>query len=1373
TLADVAASSDLTGHASFGGDWELERSAGSIEATVAISAEVQQTYKATLVAPVVTVDPLNTSDTTPQLTGTVDNPASPIVVTVDGNDYIATNNGDGTWILPNDTISTLTDGTYDVGVTAYEFGTIETVSDDFNPNGYSGNDGTQNWSGNWVEFDPAGGNFTVLSNRVRVDTNDGPNGYLYREADLTGATTATLSLDVSNPDIDGNDRVRLEVSGNGGGSWTTLKTYDNSNKGSYTDNFDISSYTAADTQIRLYIATDDAGDYIFFDNIQIEYDSFGGDVGTDATTNELVIDTNQPPVIGGTDTGSVTEDVGVVGGDISDSGTLTIADPDAGESSFQAATINGTYGDLTIDAAGNWSYSAVNSQAAIQTLDVGETLIDTLTVTSFDGTTHDVTITINGAEDAAVIGGTATGTVAEDGSLVASNTMTITDVDTSDNPINFNNVVPTLGDNGYGNFEITGNTWTFTLNNAHASVQALDVGESLNDTFTFTASDGSTQVVTITINGAEDAAVIGGTAAGTVAEDGSLIASNTLTITDVDTSDNPISFNNLIPTLGNNGYGNFEITGNTWTYTLNNAHAAVQALNTGDSLTDTFTFTANDGSTQVVTITINGANETGPAVIGGTDTGSVTEDVGVVANFISTSGSLTITDPDAGESSFQAGTVNGTYGDLTIDASGNWSYSADNTQAAIQSLDVGETLVDTLTVTSFDGTTHDVTITINGTEDAPVIGGTSIGTVAEDGSLIASNTLTVTDVDTNDNPISFNNVIPTIGDNGYGNFEITANTWIFTLNNAHAAVQALDVGENLNDTFTFTASDGSTQVVTITINGAEDAAVIGGTSVGAVAEDGTLTASDTLTITDVDTSDNPISFNDVAATLGDNGYGNFEITGNTWTFTLNNAHASVQALDVGQTLNDTFTFTASDGSTQVVTITINGAEDAAVIGGTSVGAVTEDGSLTASNTLTITDVDTSDNPISFNNVLPTLGDFGYGNFEITGNSWTYTLNNAHASVQGLDVGETINDTYTYTATDGSTQVVTVTITGTEDAPTVDNAIGNQVAIENAAFSFTVAANAFSDPDTSDTLTYTATLADNSALPVWLTFNPVTLNFSGTPASTNLGSIDVKVSADDGTSTITDTFQLAVNPVVPPVGVNPVSIPTPSEEPAAENNTPVQIIASIAEEGGNEEALPPGIIVTPGIVAEEPVVNLEQQIESLLGQTGSEEDAQVYHSDVSQPAIKSGKFNNIPINHQQALQDQLSNQAKLGSLFDADNNLVGEHERKLWKHMDAMNRQMSDDASRDEAQVAEAQVVMGSTVSLTAGFVGWALRGGSLLASMMSSVSVLGSFDPVPILKKSQNREDVTADDPDEDSTDDTNQEPEEKVEKIFSGDKTS
>ncbi|MCH8236454.1 MAG: FG-GAP repeat protein, partial [Chloroflexi bacterium] len=70
--------------------------------------------------PVVTVDPLNTTDTTPQLTGTVvdADPATTIEVTVNGTAYPATNNGDGTWTLADNVMSSLADGVYDVIVTA-------------------------------------------------------------------------------------------------------------------------------------------------------------------------------------------------------------------------------------------------------------------------------------------------------------------------------------------------------------------------------------------------------------------------------------------------------------------------------------------------------------------------------------------------------------------------------------------------------------------------------------------------------------------------------------------------------------------------------------------------------------------------------------------------------------------------------------------------------------------------------------------------------------------------------------------------------------------------------------------------------------------------------------------------------------------------------------------------------------------------------------------------------------------------------------------------------------------------------------------------------------------------------------------------------
>ncbi|WP_410169799.1 Ig-like domain-containing protein [Acinetobacter seifertii] len=70
------------------------------------------------VAPTVTVTTALTNDSTPALTGTVNDPTAKVVVTVDGVNYPATNNGDGTWTLADNTLPTLTDGPHTITVTA-------------------------------------------------------------------------------------------------------------------------------------------------------------------------------------------------------------------------------------------------------------------------------------------------------------------------------------------------------------------------------------------------------------------------------------------------------------------------------------------------------------------------------------------------------------------------------------------------------------------------------------------------------------------------------------------------------------------------------------------------------------------------------------------------------------------------------------------------------------------------------------------------------------------------------------------------------------------------------------------------------------------------------------------------------------------------------------------------------------------------------------------------------------------------------------------------------------------------------------------------------------------------------------------------------
>ncbi len=104
----------------------------------------------------------------------------------------------------------------------------------------------------------------------------------------------------------------------------------------------------------------------------------------------------------------------------------------------------------------------------------------------------------------------------------------------------------------------------------------------------------------------------------------------------------------------------------------------------------------------------------------------------------------------------------------------------------------------------------------------------------------------------------------------------------------------------------------------------------------------------------------------------------------------------------------------------------------------------------------------------------------------------------------------------------------IVIANTNDAPVVNNPINDQVATEDSAFNFTFPANAFSDPDLGDSLTYSAELTGGGALPAWLNFDAATRTFSGTPVNNDVGTFSVSVTADDGNGgTATDIFDITV------------------------------------------------------------------------------------------------------------------------------------------------------------------------------------------------------------------------------------------------------
>lgn len=88
-------------------------------------------------------------------------------------------------------------------------------------------------------------------------------------------------------------------------------------------------------------------------------------------------------------------------------------------------------------------------------------------------------------------------------------------------------------------------------------------------------------------------------------------------------------------------------------------------------------------------------------------------------------------------------------------------------------------------------------------------------------------------------------------------------------------------------------------------------------------------------------------------------------------------------------------------------------------------------------------------------------------------------------------------------------------------PTLVNPIADQSIVTGFMLNFTLDANTFADADAGDVLAYRATLANGSRLPRWLTFNPNTRTFTGTPVDANVGSINIRVIATDSVGAFVD------------------------------------------------------------------------------------------------------------------------------------------------------------------------------------------------------------------------------------------------------------
>jgi hypothetical protein len=164
---------------------------------------------------------------------------------------------------------------------AYSFNVLtgRTVRDEFNTNGSpSGNNGTANWANNWTNGSNTAltntGDARVANNRLEVRNNSATASVARRTANLTGATSATLTFSYEPVNLNAANRtITIEVAASLAGPWTLVSSFTNISA-SGTINYSIPpALIGATTSVRFFSSGSAMNNTrgANFDNVQILY----------------------------------------------------------------------------------------------------------------------------------------------------------------------------------------------------------------------------------------------------------------------------------------------------------------------------------------------------------------------------------------------------------------------------------------------------------------------------------------------------------------------------------------------------------------------------------------------------------------------------------------------------------------------------------------------------------------------------------------------------------------------------------------------------------------------------------------------------------------------------------------------------------------------------------------------------------------------------------------------------------------------------------------------------------------------------------------------------------------------------------------------
>ncbi|EHG1303859.1 tandem-95 repeat protein [Vibrio parahaemolyticus] len=629
-----------------------------------------------------------------------------------------------------------------------------------------------------------------------------------------------------------------------------------------------------------------------------------------------------------------------------------------------------------------------------------------------------VTVTVNPVNDAPTIKVDAVESITEDAvstdTVVA--TLTVRDTDTSEDQLTVS-----LENNSNGYFVLVGDEVKLTqagvdaVNNDELNLKGLTISASVSDGVNPTASDSDSLIV----NRVNDAPTIKVDAVESITEDAvstdTVVA--TLTVRDTDTPEDQLTVS-----LENNSNGYFVLVGNEVKLTqagvdaVNNDELNLKDLAISASVSDGVNPTASDSDSLVVN-RVNDAPTVENAIadqVLSEDFDAYTIDLNEVFKDSDSSLEFSV----SGNSNVLVSIENGI---VTISPTADWNGS------------------EILTFKATDPSGESISQTVNFTV-APV------ADIVADKATVVEDTPTIIKVLGNDTFEGDGKVVSLDTNNGPANGTVSVNpdgSVTYTPNDNY-------VGK---DTFTYVVTSGGVSestAVEVNVTPVNDAPV--------AKDDIATTQEDTAVTIDVLPNDTDVDGDKLSIQSASvpEAQGKVEIVDGKLVFTPAenfNGHAEI-------------IYTVTDGELTdeaKVTVTVNPVNDAPTIKVDAVESITEDAvnTDTVVATLTVRDTDTPEEQLTVS-----LENNSNGYFVLVGNEVKLTqagvdaVNNDELNLKDLTISASVSDGVNPTASDSDSLIVN----RVNDAPTVENAIADQVLSEDFA-SYTIDLNdAFKDSD---------------------------------------------------------------------------------------------------------------------------------------------------------------------------------------------------------------------------------------------------------------------------------------------------------------------